>query len=94
MEPQRYRKRPVEVLALPWLGDNAEQINEWTGGKFRVIPRHERVEPAISGEIYDVLHCTWVGVREGQKIIKGVRQEFYPCDPDVFAATYELVEEF
>lgn len=26
-------------------------------------------------------------------IIKGVKGEFYPCKPDVFLATYELVED-
>lgn len=28
----------------------------------------------------------------GDWIIKGVAGEFYPCKPDIFAATYELVE--
>mgnify|MGYP003595322655 CR=1 FL=1 len=26
-------------------------------------------------------------------IIRGVQGEFYPCDPDIFAATYEEVAE-
>mgnify|MGYP005868551545 FL=1 len=29
----------------------------------------------------------------GDYIIKGVKGEFYPCKPDVFAKTYERVEE-
>ena len=29
----------------------------------------------------------------GDYIIKGVNGEFYPCKPDVFAKTYEAVEE-
>ena len=28
----------------------------------------------------------------GDWIIKGVNGEFYPCKPDIFAKTYELVE--
>lgn len=28
----------------------------------------------------------------GDWIIKGVKGEFYPCKPDIFAATYEKVE--
>jgi hypothetical protein len=28
----------------------------------------------------------------GDWIIKGVKGEFYPCKPDIFAATYEAVE--
>jgi hypothetical protein len=29
--------------------------------------------------------------RHGDWIIKGVKGEFYPCKPDIFAATYEAV---
>ena len=29
---------------------------------------------------------------EGDYIIKGVNGEFYPCKPDIFEKTYELVE--
>lgn len=29
----------------------------------------------------------------GDWIIRGVKGEFYPCKPDIFEATYELVEE-
>jgi hypothetical protein len=28
----------------------------------------------------------------GDWIIKGVKGEFYPCKPDIFAATYEVVQ--
>jgi hypothetical protein len=28
----------------------------------------------------------------GDWIIRGVQGEFYPCKPDIFAATYEPVE--
>jgi hypothetical protein len=29
----------------------------------------------------------------GDYIIKGVQGEFYPCKPDIFEETYEIVEE-
>ncbi len=32
-------------------------------------------------------------VSEGDWIICGVKGEFYPCKPDIFAATYEPVAE-
>lgn len=31
--------------------------------------------------------------KHGDWIIKGVNGEFYPCKPDVFEKTYELVED-
>jgi hypothetical protein len=30
----------------------------------------------------------------GDYIIKGIKGEFYPCKPDIFEATYELVERY
>lgn len=47
----------------------------------------------IVAEVWDKLHNTWVGVKEGQWIIKGFKGEFYPCDPEIFDAKYEPVEE-
>lgn len=32
-------------------------------------------------------------VSEGDWIIKGVKGEFYPCKPDVFKQTYEVVDD-
>lgn len=29
----------------------------------------------------------------GDFIIKGVKNEFYPCKPDIFEATYEQVQD-
>ena len=29
---------------------------------------------------------------EGDFIIKGIKGEFYPCKPDIFAKTYELAQ--
>lgn len=33
-----------------------------------------------------------MNVREGDIIIKGVEGEFYPCKPDIFIKTYELIK--
>lgn len=44
------------------------------------------------GLVIPTLEGVMVGV-EGDWIIKGVKGEIYPCKPDIFAATYEAVEE-
>lgn len=44
----------------------------------------------------DLLIGTLEGVsraKPGDWIIRGVKGELYPCKPDIFAATYERVEE-
>jgi len=40
--------------------------------------------------VFDRLHNTWVQFKVGDWIIKGVRGEFYPCEEEVFAETYEI----
>lgn len=46
----------------------------------------------IVAAVYDELQKTWVGVRDGDYIIKGSKGEYYPCDPEVFESKYELAD--
>ena len=87
----KYRKKPVVIEAWQWHGDptrdslladliqaaGVEPAGEWGSDKRLVIPTLEGRMIADAGD--------W--------IIKGVKGEFYPCKPDIFEATYELVQE-
>lgn len=88
-----YRKKPIEVQAVQFDGENWTQVWTLAGSKSfgPVDPEDRGEDPEIVAEVFDKLHSTWVGVKQGQWIIKGVQGEFYPCDEDVFAATYEEV---
>jgi hypothetical protein len=79
----RYRKKPVEIEA--WLFDgswsSAEPIvKQFEGASWS---DHGKGEMAI-----ETLEGTMKAM-PGDYIIKGVKGEFYPCKPDIFAATYE-----
>lgn len=78
----KYKKKPVIVEAIQWNGDNALEILQFS---------HESY---IDKDNYtlkiDTLEGTMVANR-GDYIIKGVNGEFYPCKPDIFEKTYELV---
>lgn len=90
--PKRFRKKPVEVEAIQFDGSNFLAVETFTSGRFHdVLPEDRLDDPDITAEVWDELHSTWVGVKDGQWIIRGVQGEFYPCDADVFAATYEAV---
>ena len=87
MEPKLYRKKPVVIEAVKVNCDNRHKVAEWCGGR--------AAEAAPSGVIYapgvvaiDTLEGT-MWAEAGDWIIKGVAGEFYPCKPDIFAATYE-----
>lgn len=91
----RYRKRPVEVEAVQWTGDNIDAMFEFAGrDKFDLLDEQQRRDcddPEATAAVFDILHSTWVLVLPGQWIVKGIRGEFYPCAADVFAETYEPV---
>lgn len=92
MPEQLFRKRPVVVAAIQWTGDNEREIREWCGpGHFGAIAPEDRVDPEITAEVLDTLHSTWVGVKTGQWIIRGVKGDFCPIDEAVLAETYEPV---
>ncbi len=44
----------------------------------------------VVAAIYDYLHETWVGVKVGQYIVRGMKGEFYPVDSEIFEAKYEV----
>jgi len=83
----KYRKRPIIVEARQLTTKNWGELQDW-------INANGGCAHLGSGDI-SVLIRTLEGLLRadlGDWIIRGVKGEFYPCKPDVFAATYELVE--
>lgn len=86
----KYRKKPVVIEAVRWTGENGSEIEAFCGANVLFGTIYEP-EPVCAACI-----CTLEGkmyAHPGDYIIKGVNGEFYPCKPDVFAKTYERVEE-
>ncbi len=86
--PQQYRKKPVIIEAMQLIPgtDNWKDVCDWM----------RRSGVGSFGHAGDgvVFINTLEGRMEaspGDWIIKGVAGEFYPCKPDIFEATYELV---
>ena len=78
-----FRKKPVLIQAVQWTGDNHDQITKFQGGAAE-YEGGKVVIQTLEGEMR---------ASQGDWIIKGVKGEFYPCKPDIFAATYERVED-
>lgn len=96
MPVKKYRKLPVVIEAIQYLGeDNSgviDEIQDFAPGKFYVIAPEDRGDdPEITAEVYDYLHSTWVGVKDGDYIIKGLKGEYYPHDAALFPEAYEPV---
>lgn len=98
MPVKRYRKLPVEIEAIQFTNgsdlENLIEVSDFAPGKFALIQDPDRSErPEITAEVYDYLHDTWVGVRDGDYIIKGLKGEYYPHDLMLFPLAYEEVAE-
>lgn len=88
-----FRKRPVIIEAVQYTGHNGDELRSWSGGAVVNSPVLEPTEENPSGAYVQIetLEGVMVGL-VGDWVIKGVQGEFYPCKPDIFAMTYEPVE--
>lgn len=80
----RFRKRPVVIHALQWTGANVDAILDFISTKGEA----RRLGNTIA---IDTLEGT-MRAEPGDWIIRGIKGEFYPCKPDVFAATYDRAQ--
>jgi hypothetical protein len=92
-----YRKKPVVIEARQWDGTaaGATPIIDWILTGEHSARYHDETDdvPGARTEIaINTLEGT-ITASPGDWIIRGVQGEFYPCKPDIFAATYELVED-
>ena len=85
---KRYIKKPVVVQAVEYNGANKEEIEAFVEKKLDTVytelkePLELKI-PTLEGDMK---------ASKGDYIIKGVNGEFYPCKPDVFEKTYDVVE--
>lgn len=81
----KFRKKPVVVEAVRWNSKNYFDIIRLTGRRdIRFFDDGSCIIPTLEGDMI---------AKKGDYIIKGVKGEFYPCKPDIFHETYEVVSE-
>ena len=87
----KYRKKPVVIEAVKF--DKTKWESEIKQAKLSesfpmvllcIISGFIPVIETLEGDMK---------VNDGDYIIKGVQGEFYPCKPDIFLETYELVTD-
>ena len=83
----KYRKKPLEVEAIQWTGDNLSDIVEFAGDKVQWFKLSESDGIRLS---IDTLEGSVI-VSKDDFIIRGVVNELYICKPFVFEKTYEPV---
>lgn len=95
----KYRKKPVVIDAVQWIGENQREMFDFLtdynctdeymtseGENFYID--HWKVPGGLVIKTLEGEHLANIG----DYIIRGVHGEFYPCKPDIFMETYEEVE--
>jgi len=83
----KYRKKPVIIEAMQFREENKDRVFNFV--TCNRAADFEGGSPILNIQTLEGIMTT----RIGDWVIKGVHGEFYPCKPDIFAATYEAVEE-
>ena len=87
----KYRKKPIVVDAELWRPDCLEQPKPREEDALGVIWEYGPDGAVCQGHINTLEGGHTVTI--GDWIITGVKGEKYPCKPDIFAETYDKVEE-
>ena len=80
----KFRKKPIVIEAVQWTGKNIKEMFDFADWVISISDREKTIE-------IKTLEGTMMA-NKGDWIIKGVQDEFYPCKPDIFNITYELVD--
>lgn len=90
----KYRKKPIVVEAIIFEDDSVETITKL---------QELGLDPVrVDYRSYAAHGSYWLNIETlegtmradvGDHIIKGVDGEFYPCKPDIFEKTYEIIQE-
>lgn len=88
----KYRKLPVEIEAFKYDGDFKNSKGEYYVPAWAVHALNtEEWMTFIDGELYINTLEGKMHVSVGDYVIKGIEDEIYPCKPEIFEETYELV---
>ena len=80
-----FRKKPVVIEARQWNGENyATELEGWLT-QDHVALGYNRGSKIVIETLEGPITAD-----KGDWIIKGIKNEFYPCKPDIFEATYEV----
>jgi len=85
----KYRKKPVVIEAVQFDGNfrclDVFSINEVSNFKVEFDSENRQIIkiPTLEGEMTASV---------GDYIIRGIQGEYYPCKPDIFKKSYELIE--
>ena len=102
----KYRKKPVIIEAVQFTGENNKNVvdvynflensNAESQAEIKCYGKNFEIDFCNGTcNVGDIIIKTLEGdtrAKHGDYIIKDVNGEFYPCKPDIFKKTYEIVD--
>lgn len=81
----KYRKKPIVIDAIQYIGDNKGEIRKFAGNKMSTNTCYDHLT-------IHTLEGTMTA-HVGDWIVKGIKGEFYPVDNIIFELSYEKVDD-
>jgi hypothetical protein len=80
----KFRKKPVVIDALKWTGENQNEMFAFLVDEsvFYISDQNLYIKTLEGTHLASI----------GDWVIKGIKNEFYPCKPDIFEQTYDLYD--
>ena len=85
---QKFVKKPVVIEAIQYDGANITEIETFVRGKLPTIMTSDLGAQLVISTLEGDMKVT-----KGDYIIKGIKGEFYPCKPDIFKQSYNMIKE-
>ncbi|MCC6454188.1 MAG: hypothetical protein IT328_04545 [Caldilineaceae bacterium] len=92
----KFRKKPVVIEAWPVRELHRAAAQSWSDLPEPVKRAYEAGNVIFANDPLRIEVKTlegWMTGNADDLLICGVQSELYPCKPDIFAATYDAVEE-
>ena len=91
-------KKPIEIEFIQFNGNtNRDEICKWIGKDLKTeVFSDSAYEAGMGAPYFSIFIPTLEGEMRADPhdyIIKGVNGEFYPCKPDIFEKTYNVLED-
>ena len=92
----KFRKKSVVVEAIQLVEGNGQEVEEFLGDNHFEWEIEVPDSPGSGYQLVGILISaleSLIRARVGDWIVRGVAKEIYLCKPEIFAATYEEVED-
>ena len=92
------RKKPVVIEAIKWDGSNLYEVETFLGKAYKGV----KVLNDAAWQVGKGIPIAEISIKtidsiakaiNGDYVLKGTEGEFYPCKPDIFEKTYEIIED-